>query len=141
MQHGTAAHGAGLQGDEQFAAVQPVVAQHLGRRTQGLDFGMRRGVVAVDRCVAAGGDGHAVLQHHRPHRHLARSRSQAGLGQGELHGVFVGHRVFTIVLIAACADGISTSCQKGLRFFFGHVAGRLQRGIQRLLDLLLHLLD
>ena len=85
MQHRTRAHGTRLQRHKQLTAIQPVVAQRLRRRTQCQNFSMGGGVMAGDRCVAAGGDDFAILHHHRAHRHLARRRCALGFLQGELH--------------------------------------------------------
>ena len=89
LQHGPAAHGAGLQRDEQLAAIQPVVAQRFCSRTQGDDLGMRRGVVLLQWRIAAGGDDLAVLHHHRAHRHFARCSRRTGLRQCGGHGVLI----------------------------------------------------
>ena len=92
VQHGATAHGAGLQRDVQAAAVQPVVAQALGCRTQGDDLGMGRGVMVLHRGIAASGDDLTVLDHDGAHRHLARAGCGLRLGQGQSHPVrVVGH--------------------------------------------------
>ena len=89
MQHGAAAHGAGLQRDIERAAIEPVVAQMLRRCAQRHDFRVCGGVVPQHRCVAARGNHLAILDHHRPHRHFARQRCGLCLGQRLAHPVRV----------------------------------------------------
>ena len=89
MQHGAAAHGAGLQRHVEAAAVQPVVAQALRRCAQGHDLGMGRGVVALHGGVAAGGDDLAVPDHDGAHGHLTSAGGGVRLGQGQAHPVRV----------------------------------------------------
>ena len=93
VQQGAAAHGAGLQRHIERAAVQAVIAQHPGRFAQRHHFGMRRGVVADDRGIAARRNHSAVFDHHRAHGHFACCASLAGLLQGQAHPVRVlgGH--------------------------------------------------
>ncbi len=95
VQHGTAAHGAGLEGDEQFAVVEPVVSQRLRCRPQRLHLGVRGRVVPAPRGVVAGADHPALMHHHRTHRHLTQRRTQPGLRQRQPHeiGVTLGWRL------------------------------------------------
>ena len=106
MQHGAAAHGTGLECDEQLAVVEPVVPQHPGGFTQGVDLGMAGGVMGGDRGVVPGGDHHAVLDHHRPYRHLASHRRSTGGSKGLRHETSV-RRFIAIKLIAMCVGNIS----------------------------------
>ena len=106
VQHGAAAHGAGLECDEQLAAVEPVVPQHPGGFTQGVDLGMAGGIVGGDRGVVSGGDHHAVLDHHRPYWHLAGHRRSTGGGKGLRHQSSIC-RFIAINLIALCGGNIS----------------------------------
>ena len=92
MHHRAAAHGAGLQGDVERAAVQPVVAQRFGSSPERDDLGMRRGVMPVDRRVAACGDHLALFDHNRAHRHLAGNHGKACLSQSRAHEDFM-HRL------------------------------------------------
>ena len=90
MQHGAAAHGAGLQGDVERAVLQPVVAQLLCCSAQSDDFSMRRRVVALHRSVAPGGNYLALAHHHGAHGHFAVLRRRTRLGQRQAHPVRIG---------------------------------------------------
>ena len=147
VQHGTTAHGAGLQRDKQLTTVQPVVAQHLRGRTQRNDFGMGGGVVAGEGGVAAGGDDHAVLHHHRAHRHFTRSCSRVGQRQRLCHKNCVGTHLLLIQELSAHAgwaldaNFVHIFDPGGLVLLVvrqgpGLLHGRLQRLFVLLLDLL-----
>jgi hypothetical protein len=85
VEHGAAAHGTGLECDEQLAAVEPVIAQYLGGCAQGIDFGMASGVMGGHRAVVSGGDHHTILDHHGTHRHLSCVCCGTGCGKGLCH--------------------------------------------------------
>ena len=106
MQHGAAAHGTGLQRDEQLAAVEPVVAQQPGGFAQGIDLGMAGGVMGCHRGVVSGGNHHAILDHHGAYRHFADVRCGTGCGKGLRHKAGV-QRLHAINLIAQCGRKIS----------------------------------
>ena len=71
MQHGTAAHGTRLQRHVQGAAIEPVVAQTLGRSAQCQHLGMGGGVLPRQRCIAALAHHLPVFDDHRAHGHFA----------------------------------------------------------------------
>ena len=91
VQHGTNAHGAGLQGDIQHTLIEPVIAQCLGCGAQGHHFGVGARVVAADGRVTALPDHPPLVHHHRTYRHFTRRPGQTGLRQCQAHGVFVSH--------------------------------------------------
>ena len=90
VQHGTAAHGAGLQGDKQFTSIESVIAKGCGGGTHRQNFGVGAGVVCGNRRVAAAGNELAVFDHHGAHRNLPLLRGQARLVQRQAHPVRIG---------------------------------------------------
>ena len=89
MQHGTAAHGAGLQRHIQRAALKPVIAQSPSRFAQGQHLGMGRWVLGRERAVMTAAYDLPVLDDHSPHRHLATGGGAARLLQRLVHEVLV----------------------------------------------------
>ena len=89
VHHGAAAHGARLQRHVQRAPIEPVVAQPLRRRPQRDDLGMGRGVVVLQRCIAASGDHLAIFDHHGAHRDFTRARRQLRLREGKAHPLHI----------------------------------------------------
>ena len=89
------AHGAWLQRDMQFTAIQTVIAQREGGFADRLHFGMRARVLPGDGGVAAASDDLAVLDDHRADGYFALGLCKAGLLQRGAHpnGVkrVVGH--------------------------------------------------
>jgi hypothetical protein len=97
MHHRHRAHRAGLEGDVQRGAGQPVVAQRPARLAHGDDLGVRAGVVLGDVAVPALAEQFALGRHqHRPDRDLV----VLALGAvGERQGV--AHPVIVVVLIGS----------------------------------------
>ncbi len=90
VQHGAAAHGAGLQRHVQRAAVEPVVAQAPGRGPQRHDLRMCRGIVAGDGRIAAPCYQFAAADHHRAHGNLAARGGLCRFLQRDPHPGLVG---------------------------------------------------
>ena len=89
MEHGASAHHAGLQGDVEGAALQAIVAQLLGSRTQCLHLGVGRGVAAGQRRIGALAYHLALAHHHSAYGHFASLRTGTRLIQGQAHPVCV----------------------------------------------------
>ena len=94
MDHGAAAHGARLQRDVKRAPIQPVVAQPLGCRPQRNDLGMGRGVVVMQRCIAAGSNHLTILHDHSADGHFTRARRDVRLLKGKAHPILFRVRNF-----------------------------------------------
>ena len=105
MEHGPAAHGARLDGDEQLAALQPVIAQYMRGSPQRHNLGMCGGVVSVNGPVAAGGDDQAVFDNNRAYRHFARTGSILCLRQRSGHKVYVVHLLQKKERVTHCFRG------------------------------------
>ena len=69
--YGLSAHGAGLKGDVEVAAGKPGIAQVGGGGPKRQHLGVGRGIVALFRPVAGGGQHHALAHYHGAHRDLA----------------------------------------------------------------------
>ena len=102
VEHGTAAHGAGLQGDVELAALQPVIAQYMRCSPQRHD---RRGGVVWSMARCGRGDDQAVFDNHRAHRHFARTGSILCLRQRSGHKVYVVHLLQKKERVTHCFRG------------------------------------
>ena len=79
MDAGRGAHGAGLKGDHQHAAAEPVIAKFAPGLAQGQDFGMGRGIVQARRGVARFRQHYAVGgRDNRAHGDFSGSGGQSG---------------------------------------------------------------
>jgi len=87
---GSGAHGAGLDGNVEFAIGQAVIAEDEPGFAQRLYLGVRRGVVVGYRTIAAASHNMAVLYDHRADGHLAECFGTPRLAQGFFHEEFVG---------------------------------------------------
>ena len=108
VQHGSGAHRTGLECHVQRAAVEPVVAQGLGRSAQRDDLGVRARVVQRHRLVEAAGDHPPFAHHDRSDRNLARGAGHARLLQGQPHQRCVLGQRLTGPRHALCQSGPST---------------------------------
>ena len=70
VQHGAAAHGAGLQSDKQFTSVEAVITQRGGSGAHRHNFGVGAGIMGCNRRIAATANKLAVFDHHGAHRNL-----------------------------------------------------------------------
>jgi len=91
MNHGSGAHGTGLQCYEKRATGEPVVAQRRGRRAQGNDFSVGGGVQVAEDAILAASDDCSPLHNNCANRHLARLGGKAGFGESELHEINARH--------------------------------------------------
>ncbi|MCY1170211.1 hypothetical protein D9M73_102740 [compost metagenome] len=85
MQHGAAAHGAGLQRDIQLAIIEPVIAQRTGGGAQRHDLGMCRRVMPVHRRIAARGNHFTPPNHNSADRNLPCRGCRTGFCKRQFH--------------------------------------------------------
>jgi len=89
VQHGAAAHRAGLRRHVEGTTFQPVVAQSPGRLAQCSDLGVRRRVLPQLPLVVPRADDLAVADHDGSDRHVVVGGRQLALPQGQAHEVLV----------------------------------------------------
>src|SRR6266536_4968362 len=88
------AHGAGLQGDDDGAPVQPPAAERGGGRAHGDQLGVGGGVGGFLPAVAATAeDGSVLAEDHAPDRNVLVPERGPGLVQRQPHPGLVGSRV------------------------------------------------
>ena len=90
MGNGSGTHGAGFHRDVEITVRQAVVADNVAGFTQGLHFGVRRGIVIADGTVAAASHDLAVAHDDCSNRHLAKRKGPLRFAQRFLHEEFVG---------------------------------------------------
>ena len=71
VDHGSGAHGAGLDGDEELAVAQAMVAEGGAGLAQGDDFGVGGGVAVADGAVAGAGENLTFVYEHSADRDFA----------------------------------------------------------------------
>lgn len=95
LNHGSGAHDARFDGDDQDGAGQPVIAQVLCTLPQCQDFGMSRRIVGFYRVVVAAADNLSVDEENSPDGHLScglglpslcKRLSHPELGRCAIHG-------------------------------------------------------
>ena len=89
MEDGTGAHRTGLEGHEQFATRQTIVAQGARGIAQRGNFGMSGRVAFADRAVEAPPDDFSGPHHDRADRDFAKTFRGACQGNGLAHEKFV----------------------------------------------------
>ncbi len=100
LHQGTGTHRAGLQADQQGAAVEAPVAPQACRLPQGHQLGMAEGIALALPAVAAPADAATrLIQHHSRHRNLPAGTGALRVAQQPLHPLLValgqeppGHR-------------------------------------------------
>jgi hypothetical protein len=91
LDQGTGAHGAGLEGDDQRAAVEAPGAEGGGGGAEGLQLGVGGGVALPLAAVAAAGQLGAVgADHDGADRDVVVVEGGLGLGQGDPHPALGG---------------------------------------------------
>lgn len=91
MENCPGAHQAGLEGDIEAAAGEPVVSHRQCCGAQGLNLSMRRGVFITNGAVVSGSYDGVLPYHHSPHWYLIELCRLMRLLQGQAHEVLVGH--------------------------------------------------
>src|ERR1700689_1104402 len=71
VHHGSGAHGAGYDGDEEFAIRETMIADDGAGLAQGHDLGMGRGIAGSDVAVPAAADDFSVAYDDRADGHFA----------------------------------------------------------------------
>ena len=91
MEDGSGAHGAGLEGGVEVAAVEAVVTEELAGGAEGDDLGMSAGVVIAEDTVIAGGDDLTIAY------------------EDGTDGDFAGGLGGAVIMSAACPAALSAS--------------------------------
>ena len=85
LDHGSRAHGAGLDCDVRSGIVQPVISQFPGRRAQGQNLRVRGGITIRDGAISRSGDNTVSEHDDASNGHFAILGRCARYGKRRLH--------------------------------------------------------
>ncbi len=101
-EHGSGAHGAGLQRDKKRAAVEAVVAKSARGLAQGNDFGVGCRVTGADDGILPARDHLASANNDSADGHFTGRSSFARLGECGLHRFEIGDHAFDVSANGCC---------------------------------------
>jgi hypothetical protein len=91
VDHGSGAHGAGLEGDEEGAAVEAMVAEGLAGGAEGDDFGVGGGIVVAHDAILGADEDLVALDDDGADGYFAGLTRGDGFIEGALEIFKIGH--------------------------------------------------